>query len=247
MQKILIADNSPDFCGTLAEVLIPSYNILTCADGQTAKELLSRIKPDVMIFDAMIPGFDVLSDFCSAMEESFRPALLATSRYFNDPLLERMAAMGVSHAMVKPCDMDMLVAKVNELSGRPQPRNITQIKQAIVTKHIARLGLSPQHDGYKFLTIGVPHYAENTSQRLEKELYAWICDQTGHEDTRQIERSIRKAVEAAWENLDEDIWREYFPVGKDGTIKRPPNHKFLLRMAQILTEELNQENNEVTG
>lgn len=50
----------------------------------------------------------------------------------------------------------------------------------------------------------------------------------------QVERSVRSAIQAAWDNRDEQVWRLYFQAGSDGLIQRPTNAAFITCLADRL-------------
>lgn len=51
---------------------------------------------------------------------------------------------------------------------------------------------------------------------------------------RAVESAITHLLDDAWEHRDEEKWGFYFPVLKDGTIKRPTNGEFISQMACFL-------------
>ena len=76
------------------------------------------------------------------------------------------------------------------------------------------------------MVTGLPIFAKNPQQTLTKELYPDIAKLHGKSGA-QVERSIRNAIEQAWQHRDERIWRMYFSPAPDGSIPRPTNGQLL--------------------
>jgi len=49
-----------------------------------------------------------------------------------------------------------------------------------------------------------------------------------------VERSLRFAIESAWKRRNEQVWRLYFPAGKNGKVVKPTNAVFLSRIVECL-------------
>ena len=86
--------------------------------------------------------------------------------------------------------------------------------------------------GFRFLKIGIPLYAQDPQQRICKELYAGIAGICGAGNWNQVERSIRSAIDAAWQ-IRSDAWGKYFP----GAETPPTGKTFISRLAQVLIDE----------
>jgi hypothetical protein len=91
-------------------------------------------------------------------------------------------------------------------------------------------------DGYRYLQVAIPLFAEDPAQRICKELYPAVARLLGVSGNNNIERSIRSAIEDAWVRRDPAVWDTYFPPGMVTREKGPSNKLFIARMA----EELNQ-------
>jgi CheY-like chemotaxis protein len=57
MHRILIADDDPEVCALLGQVLGDAgYTVATAPDGHTALEHMAASLPDVLITDVLMPG-----------------------------------------------------------------------------------------------------------------------------------------------------------------------------------------------
>ena len=95
---------------------------------------------------------------------------------------------------------------------------------------LRELGFSVRHTGYQALCIAIPHYANNKTQRITKDLYPTLKKQFGYRRTNAIERPIRYAISEAWEHGSADVWAQYFPRSE----KAPSNLDFIATMAEHL-------------
>lgn len=59
MEKILIADDEELMRQLVADFLRPEgYEVLEAADGKQALEIFNDQKPDLVLLDVMMPGYD---------------------------------------------------------------------------------------------------------------------------------------------------------------------------------------------
>ena len=84
--------------------------------------------------------------------------------------------------------------------------------------------------GYSCVREGILLTIQNPDQRITKELYPAVAAICGGNALR-VERAIRSAIESAWMNRDDRVWRMYFPPDATGQIPRPTNSEFISRLA----------------
>lgn len=238
MRKLLIAESAEDLRFALEDALCTAYRVKTCANGKEAKNLILSFRPDILILDMLMPELDGFSIMYCALQSNQRPMVLATTRYINDYILHMMTQMGVGYAMVKPCDLDAVAARVGDLRKHLIPPATEMEQQLLVSKHLQALGMGLHLDGYQFLRVGIPIFTLDPRQRPSKELYITIARVTGFDNAGQVEHSIRKAVEGAWEKRDDTIWRTYFRPNSDGYIPKPTNRAFICCLSDKLSEDL---------
>lgn len=235
-RKVLIADGTEDFRLALEDALQGVYYVRSCKDGQEALSLLKSYCPDILVLDLMLPGMDGISLLHTAAESGICPMVLATVRYFSDYMTEALAQLGVEYVLVKPCDLRSTIDRIHDLShrirqpqiSRPDPRNY-------VSNLLVTLGIPAKYDGYAYLREAILLIARNRDQAITKELYPAVAAIFGNRlEGRNVERSIRNAIEKTWANRDDRIWQMYFPPGKDGIIPKPSNAKFIHALADTL-------------
>lgn len=236
MPKLLIADFSDEFRQILFDDLSGDYHIKTCRDGLQALELLRSFQPDLLILDLMLPGLDGISLLHRAQKEGIRPAVLAFCAYPGDYIIAALHRLGVSYYMTKPCDLQAVADRLADFAAELQPAPLPQANlNTAISRHLLALNFSARLDGYLFLQAGVPMYMKDPGQSMTKELYVSIGELFG-KDRRQVERSIRSAIDKAWQNRDDRVWRQFFQTA-DGSVPRPSNNEFFARLSGALAEQ----------
>lgn len=229
MRKLLIAEADDSLRSALIDLLRRGYDITVCADGGTAAELLRTLRPDVLILDLMLPvkdGFYILEE----MADMLPPVVLGICDFCNDYVNQTARDLGVQYMVRKPCLPRVVVSRLEHLV-RHTPAPDQGDGQSKAAEILLRFQFNPKIDGFRFLKIGIPLYAQDPQQRICKELYATIAGICGAGSWNQVERSIRSAIEAAWRTRSE-AWSKYFP----GTDQPPTGKTFISRIAQILMD-----------
>lgn len=235
MPRVLIAEENEEFRTALAEQMRGLYQVRTCREGNEALAVLRDYRPDVLVLDLMLPGLDGLSLLQNAASEGLRPAVLATTRFASDYILESLKRLGVGYLMIKPCDISATVCRVADLSQRmgsplfshPDPR-IT------VSNLLLSLGVPTKLRGYGYLREAVLLIAGNPDQSITKELYPAVAKRCGATPV-QVERSMRSAIYAAWCQGDRQLWKLYFGPAQAGFPQKPTNTAFISRLADALS------------
>lgn len=234
MLKVLIADGSEIFTSALEAALRRHYQVLVCADGTTARELLCQYQPDILILNLQLPHTDGLTLLQTA---PFQPRIiLAMTMHMSAYVEQSISALGVDYTMICP-SVETVVLQLQNLlkcydTTEPQPD-----PHAKAAQHLRLLGFPSHLDGYQQLCIALPLFAQNPQQLMTKELYPAVARLCDGKDGRAVEHSIRKAIRVTWEHRDNAIWRKYFASGSRGYIPCPTNKAFICRLAEVLTME----------
>ncbi len=128
----------------------------------------------------------------------------------------------------------------NSISKTPNEQwelKIAQTGQSALSTtaiHLRTLGLRPSRDGYRFLEVAIPLYAEDPSLRLHKEIYPAVAEICEANDETCVEHAIRTAIKSAWKGRDITLWKQYFPLNDEGDIDCPSNKLFIATLAEML-------------
>lgn len=231
MQKLLIADHSSVFASALEAALRDRFQIVTCTDGKAALALLHQYQPDILILNLMLPYMDGLTVL---QETDFHPpVILATTMHMSAYVEQAVTALGIDYTMIVP-SVEAVVLRLQDLLRLyASPPGCTDL-HAKALHHLRLLNFPVHLDGYRQLCLALPMFAQNPQQLLTKELYPAVARKCGCKDGRSVEHSIRKAIQAAWAQKDNAIWRKYFALGPRGCIACPTNKEFICRLAEIL-------------
>lgn len=234
MQKLLIAHHSEEFINALNEMLSVRFHVITCTDGLIALELLRSEKPDALILDLLLPrkdGFTLLEDAYPCIP----PVILATTGHNSGYVQQTAATKGIGYIMMTPCETRSVVLRLMDLMECTHTSQDRHDHQSKTVEILLKFGIQSERDGFTQLRAGIPLYAQDRAQRLSKELYPAIAKMCGYGSGQQVERSIRSAIEAAWNMRKDDTWEAHFPPDANGVYTCPSNKVFIATIASILS------------
>ena len=245
---VFIADSAEDFCTGLIAALQRSdgFQVIgTANDGEQAiRQILDR-KPDVLVLDLMLSKQDGISVLkaISAMER--KPITLATSAFVTAYVSSSAANLGVRYLMLKPCDMNALVERLEEIRGgeslrmnAPRRPDKTSI-EAMVTSIIHEIGVPAHIKGYQYLreAIIIAVNDMDVINAITKVLYPQVA-KTFQTTPSRVERAIRHAIEVAWDRGDLDTLQRFFGYTVSNTKGKPTNSEFIALIADKLQLQL---------
>jgi CheY-like chemotaxis protein len=94
-------------------------------NGFQALEKARELRPDLVVTDLAVPGMDGF-EFCRALQASSTtrniPILAITGHaaYLEDP--ERFRHAGISHVLMKPCELDEVVRELRRMLNGHGPQ-----------------------------------------------------------------------------------------------------------------------------
>lgn len=236
--RLLIADAAEEFRQALSGVLQEHYCLRQARNGHEALVLLQSFAPDVVVLDLMLPGLDGISLLQKAAELGIRPRVLVTTRLLSDYMTQALERLEVGYVMIKPCDAAAVARRIADLSGCQKPSApAAPDRHAQISDLLRTLGVPAKLKGYGYLREAVEVFAQDPGQSITKELYRQVGSRCQASVT-QVERSIRTAIETAWDHRDGKVWRQYFPAQEQNSASRPTNGEFVARLAdRIATED----------
>lgn len=230
--KLLIADSNEDFRLALAEALQQHCHVRCCRTGRDALDLLRSDGFDLFVLDLMLPELDGITLLENAAAEGICPTVLATTPLLSDYVLDAAQRLGIGYLMRKPCDVQAVAARVEDLSHQERPALRRPDPHTYLSDLLLSFGIGASLDGYGYLQEGIPRIARDPGQSVTKELYPAIAAQCGKKGGN-VERCIRSALDAAWKHRDNPAWQQYFPHCKE----RPTNSEFISRLAEDLRQK----------
>ena len=245
---VMIADNAEDFCTALSGALQRSGGfqlVGTVNDGEQAIRMLTERKPDVLVLDLMLPKRDGLSVLKAMSTMEKKPAVLATSTFLTQYVSNAAANLGARYMMLKPCDMQTLVERLEEIRGgenhgkHPAVRQDKAGIEALVTSIIHEIGVPAHIKGYQYLreAIIIAVNDMDVINAITKVLYPQVAKAFQTTPSR-VERAIRHAIEVAWDRGDLDTLQRFFGYTVSNTKGKPTNSEFIALIADKLQLQL---------
>jgi signal transduction histidine kinase/DNA-binding response OmpR family regulator len=129
--NLLLVEDNQDMATYISELLKEQGYIVTLANnGKEALECLSRVRPDLIISDIMMPimdGFEFLSKLRETESFNFTPTIFLSARNDLEGRLEGLR-LGVNDYLVKPFHPDELIVRIDNLLELHQSRKQTAIE-----------------------------------------------------------------------------------------------------------------------
>jgi len=112
---VLIVDDTPENLAMLSDALERAgYKVLVAMDGLSALERMQRMRPDVVLLDAVMPGLDGFQT-CRRMKATAAiadiPVLFMTALTESQHVIEGFAAGGIDY-VTKPIHPEEVLARV---------------------------------------------------------------------------------------------------------------------------------------
>lgn len=132
-ERILIIEDDEAILRVLRRALAyEGYRVDTALDGESGLNQARDHHPDLVILDWMLPGMDGL-EVCQRLRSGGSiPVLMLTAK---DTLQDRVQGLdsGADDYMVKPFELDELLARLRALLRRTQPERVPQLTFADLT------------------------------------------------------------------------------------------------------------------
>ena len=241
--KVVIAEDNSDFCEALVRGLTKKEGLEvvgTAADGFELIALVTELRPDVIITEALLPRKDGLAAIraIQGLPESRRPSVFVLSAFASDHMTFEANELGVTYFMLKPCDMDALcerVARHNVVEYSFEPKKPLDPDLDIemrVTTTIHEIGVPAHIKGYQYLREAIIMTVNNmeTINSITKVLYPGVAKKFKTTSSR-VERAIRHAIEVAWDRGDVEVLNAFFGYTVSNIKGKPTNSEFISMIA----------------
>lgn len=120
MTTIMLADDHPIVRKGLRAVLEAEadYEVVGEAeDGQTALQMVERLKPDILLVDIMMPGLGGLEVTRQCASRAPRTKVIVLSVYANEPYVLEALRNGASAYVLKTSDTNSLLTALREVEA----------------------------------------------------------------------------------------------------------------------------------
>jgi two-component system response regulator (stage 0 sporulation protein A) len=216
--RILIADDSREFCNALEKFLRSQEQmelVDVCHNGYEILDVLSRRPVDILVMDLIMPhmdGIGVLEKMLTMYLDPL-PKVIILTAFGQENVTQQAVRLGADYYMLKPLDLHLLGKRIEQIvrgnmqvgersfsyrhdTSRPEPKNLSHE----VSRMIYNLGVPPHVRGYQYLRDAIILVVEDVNYlaALTKNLYPAVARHHNTTPTR-VERGIRNAIELSWE------------------------------------------------
>ena len=215
-RTVLVVEDEPAISAAVATRLRQEGFRVECAiDGPSGVELCSKVDPDVVVLDLMLPGFDGLEVCRRIQADKPVPVIMLTARDSETDVLVGLG-VGADDYMTKPFSPRELVARVHAVLRRtdrvtPQQSSeftIGEIKIDVGGRRVHRSGDEVHLTATEFDLLH--HLAANAGMVFTREqLLADVWQLDGHSGLRTVDSHVR----ALRRKLDPWIVRTVHGVG----------------------------------
>ena len=244
--RIFIADDNREFCELLREYIDqqPDLQVVQVANnGSQVLAALQESSPDVLLLDIIMPHLDGIGVLEKLAELPRRPRVVVLTAFGHEQVTRRAAELGADYCVLKPFDLDVLVARIREVargvaarpSPAPRPRNL----DAEVTAVIREVGIPAHIRGYNYLRDAILMVVEDMEliNAVTKSLYPAIAQKYRTTPSR-VERAIRHAIEVAWSRGNFEAIDEMFGYTVSRDKGKPTNAQFIAMVADRMRVSL---------
>ncbi len=195
-RRVVVVEDETTIAGAVADRLrAEGYDVSIAADGPSGVALCEQVRPDLVVLDLMLPGFDGLEVCRRVQRERHVPVLMLTARAEETDLLVGLG-VGADDYMTKPFSPRELVARVQALLRRTdrasptEPRlRLGEVEVDTAARRVVRAGtavhLAPMEYAL-LLRLAEQPGTVLTRERLLADVWGW-----DHGGTRTVDSHVR--------------------------------------------------------
>lgn len=123
--RILYAEDDETIAFLTQDSLQPNYDVVHCADGESALQIFKSQEFDICLLDIMMPkldGFDLASEIRSLDPEI--PIIFISAKTLKEDRIKGLK-IGADDYLVKPFSIEELILKIEIFLKRTQKNNFT--------------------------------------------------------------------------------------------------------------------------
>lgn len=255
--RVCMIDDNRELITLLKEYLSLKEDIevvFTANNGVDGLVQLDKNEVDVVLLDIIMPHLDGLAVLTRLREikMSNMPKVIMLTAFGQEDVMKKAAELGASYFMMKPFDMEQVVAQirgghesnVSTIStnigsstintGKEKVKNL----EVMITTIIHEVGVPAHIKGYIYLREAITMVYNDIELlgSITKILYPDIAKKFKTTSSR-VERAIRHAIEVAWNRGNVDSLTRLFGYTISMSKAKPTNSEFIAMIADKLRLE----------
>ena len=117
--KILIVDDDPGILGMLQLMLrLEGYDTLVCGEPRLVVETMASEKPDIVLLDALMPGFDGIQVLEAVKARALSIPVILVTGNANEAYLKMAMQAGARGVLAKPFVKEELLSQLGRFLGK---------------------------------------------------------------------------------------------------------------------------------
>ena len=255
--RIVLAEDNRELSQILSAHIQkqPNMKIVGVADnGRDALELIKKENPDVLLLDIIMPYLDGIGVLQELKKLQLKPKVIILSAFGQEALTKTAVELGVDYFLLKPFELEILVQRINEImkkkeksdepSRHPQDPEI----ELLITQILSEIGIPMNCQGFQYVREAILLSVQDFSllNKITLKVYPIIAER--HKTTiKNVERSIRFAIEKAWNQGKIDAQQEIFGYSINEHKGKPTNALFIAQIADKIRLEIQQKSVKKSG
>ncbi|MBP5467538.1 MAG: sporulation transcription factor Spo0A [Clostridia bacterium] len=247
-KTVFILQDTKETCDDIQALFAESGEYFvagTSTDGISAIAAVAEKKPDFLITELVLAGYDGLSVIDKVKSMGTDVKVIVLSALCREEIVSRAVAAGADYFMAKPINFKVLTERMKEIAKGGDSRVSTSGEslhrvslEEKVSKIFINVGIPPHIKGYSFLREGVMMAVENPSviNNITKQLYPMIGKRYQTTPSK-VERAIRHAIEVAWNRGRIDNINNILGVRAYVGADKPTNGEFIALIADKMLLE----------
>ena len=216
-------------------------------DGISAVCMIEDKKPNVLITELVIAGYDGLSVIAKVKALNLNTKIVVLSSFISEEIISKCSASGADYYLAKPLNFDLLIERLNSF-GENSSLTTKEVSETIhrmtleekVSRIFINVGIPPHIKGYSFLREGVIMAVNDPEiiNNITKKLYPQIGEKY-QTSASKVERAIRHAIEVAWNRGRIESINSILGVRAYIGAEKPTNGEFIALVAdKMLLEKM---------
>lgn len=257
--KIGVVDDNREFVRVMTDYLNEQEDmevIGVAYDGEECLNLLTKIEPDVLLLDLIMPHLDGLTVLEKLRESRDNyPSIIMLTAFGQEEVMRKAVQHGASYFILKPFDFGHLGNKIRDVMNQDHPQQSQQKNvyinhspkdekrnevdiETTITNIMHEIGVPAHIKGYLYLrkAITMVYHDIELLGSVTKILYPDIAKEFNTTASR-VERAIRHAIEVAWNRGNIDTITDLFGYTINVSKAKPTNSEFIAMVADKLRLE----------